>query len=108
MKNTKPSLADLDRQSIAAWRAGRIGDAMALCAQMIRLAPTNDVYPMRYAHFAENTSVKNHDPDIKRTLTTCLKTPGIEYQKMASLWASLLTTGPVYAFFTEVFSAKCA
>lgn len=101
MKIEKLSLAELEKQSLAAYNEGRYVDAVYLGAQALRLAPANDLNKMRYAYYIQNVSVNEFKPDIKIALATCLKSDQIEHQKMWPAWAALLLKGPMYAFLFD-------
>lgn len=101
MKVEKLSLAELEKQSLAAYNEGRYVDAVHFGAQALKLAPANDLYKMRYAYFIQNVTVNEFRPDIKIALATCLKSDQIEHQKMWPAWASLLLKGPMYDFLFD-------
>lgn len=98
MKIEKLSVADIERQSIAAYRQGRMKDAIDLCSQGLRLDPSNNILKVRYAHFIEQFKTSTFDPDIKKNITLCLKHPHIEHQKLGGIWWSTTLSAPLYAF----------
>jgi SAM-dependent methyltransferase len=102
MKIEKLSLAQLDPASFAAYNEGNRELALRMCGQMMKLAPTNSMYAMRYAYFADGVEATSFDQDIKRAVSTCLKVPDIEYQKLGNLWASLALTNPAYPFLFDI------
>ncbi len=104
MKTPPPTAAQIDKASLAAWRDGNPVRAMTLCAQGLRLDPANDAMKARYAHFVEQLKTDAFDPDIKKTLTLCLKCPVLEHQKLAGMWWSTLRAAPLYAFLFDAGS----
>lgn len=100
-KPQKLTPAQLDAASMAAWRAGNMVHAMQLCGDALKMQPSNDALKQRYAYFIESLEVKNFDPEIKKSITLCLKYDALDHQKLAIMWASLLNTAPLYAFLFD-------
>lgn len=101
MKYEKLSLAELERESLAAFNAGRMIDAVNFGGQALKLAPTNDVYRMRYAYFIEAVKVRGFDIDIRSSLTHCLRSEKIDHQRLSPVWNVLVTMGPSYRFLFD-------
>lgn len=101
MNITKLSIADLDRETIAAYKSGRMIDAINFCGQAIKKAPANDLFKMRYASFIEEVRISGYDLDIKLALTACLKSDALHHQKMGGAWNVQLLSAPAYPFLFD-------
>jgi SAM-dependent methyltransferase len=101
MNISKLSVSDLDRESITAYKAGRMVDAINFCGMAIKKAPANDQLKIRYAAFIEEVRINSYDLDIKIAVTACLKCDALHHQKIGAAWTVLLLNAPAYPFLFD-------